>query len=213
MGMGSVLLPRQAVGEIAEDRTGRERGIARRGGWRAALAGNRPRSWQSPSVARIVANCHRQERAITAFVAGATLDEAAAAAGVSRRTISRWRQDPGFISRLQAVGQGALTEARSMLKACLPKAVSTLAALLTSTDDAIRLRAASVLIKGLQPEQPADAEAVSPQSQGRVMLVPAEHLEIVGAAFDRNARPGDPTVVLLPMEDEHVREAAEVDPQ
>lgn len=41
----------------------------------------------------------------------------------------------------------------------------------------------------------------------------AEHLEIVGAAIDRNAQPGDPTVVLLPMEDEHVREAAEMDPQ
>lgn len=98
-----------------------------------------------------------------------------------------------------------------MLKACLPKAVGTLATLLTSTDEAIRLRAASVLIKGLLSEHTADAEAVSPQSQGRVMLVPAEHLEVVGAAFDRNAQPGDPTVVLLPMEDEHVREAAEVD--
>jgi hypothetical protein len=66
-------------------------------------------------------------------------------------------------------------------------------------------------MKGLLPEHPADAGAVPPQSQGRVMLVPAEHLDIVSAALHRNAQPGDPTVVLLPMEDEHVREAAEVE--
>lgn len=33
------------------------------------------------------------------------------------------------------------------------------------------------------------------------MFVPAEHMDIVGAAWDRNAKPGDPPVVILPEEE------------
>ena len=34
------------------------------------------------------------------------------------------------------------------------------------------------------------------------MLVPADHIEIVGNALERNSKPGDPPVVILPEEDQ-----------
>ncbi len=146
-------------------------------------------------------NWHRQERAIAALVGGSTLDEAAKAAGVSRRTIARWRREPAFRERLRQLGDESLAEARSLLQATLPRAVATLASLLAASDDVLKLRAAAILLRGLTAAPPPETPTKPASLAGRVMLVPAEHLGIVCAALERNAQPGDPPLVILPEED------------
>jgi hypothetical protein len=42
------------------------------------------------------------------------------------------------------------------------------------------------------------------------MIVPAEHIDIVAAAFDRNAQTGDPALVLLPEEEPLTEAPADV---
>lgn len=156
-------------------------------------------------------NWHRQERAIAALIGGATLEEAAKAAGVSRRTVARWRTDVGFRGRFRAFGDASLADARAMLQAALPKAVAILTGLLSSSDDTTKLRAAATLVRGLQCAPAAPDEVAVPQEpKGRVMIVPAEHIDIVAAAFDRNAQPGDPAVVLLPEEEPLTEAPADV---
>ncbi len=150
-------------------------------------------------------NWHRQERAIAALVAGATLDDAAKSAGVSHRTIACWRCEPAFRNRLLQLGDESLAEARLLLQAILPRAVGTLASLLASPDDGLKLRAAATLLRGLITTPPSDTPAKTASPIGRVMLIPAEHIEIVSAAWERNAQPGDPPVVILP-EDEPLTE-------
>ena len=146
-------------------------------------------------------NWHRQGLAITALVGGATVDDAARMARVSRRTVARWRQEPEFRDRLRELGDYSLAEARSLLKATLPRAVGTLATLLTAADDRTKLRAATALLGPLIAEA-SPVSAMSPaKPEGRVMIVPAEHLEIVAAAFHRNHQSGDPAVIFLPEED------------
>jgi hypothetical protein len=68
----------------------------------------------------------RQARAVEALVAGARLDAAAASAGVSVRTLRRWRKEPQFESALRAAQDDAFSSARSELRAAALDAVRAL---------------------------------------------------------------------------------------
>ena len=53
----------------------------------------------------------RQRKALTALLAGARWKEAAAVAGVSERTVHRWREQEAFAFELQRLSAAAVKEA------------------------------------------------------------------------------------------------------
>ncbi len=68
----------------------------------------------------------RQGRALDALVAGATLCAAAASAGVTERTLRRWRRDQRFAGALRKAQDQAFAEARRELRAASLDAVRAL---------------------------------------------------------------------------------------
>ena len=117
-----------------------------------------------------------------ALLAGASLEEAAEAAGVSRRTLIRWRHAPEFQARLRTISDDAFSHARDMLRASLPRAVATMTGFLASTDDGIKLRAAAALLRWIVPD-PTREGVEAPHGQGAVVLLPADGFEEHAAAF------------------------------
>lgn len=118
----------------------------------------------------------RQERAALALLSGANHADAAQAAGVSRRTLTPWQEAPEFRARLRALGDEAYSQARDMLRASLPRAVATMAGLLGSSDEGIKLRAAAGLLRWLAPE-PSREGVEAPSERGTLILLPAERFE------------------------------------
>ncbi len=89
---------------------------------------------------------------LLALACGATLEAAAAKSGLSRRTIYRRLDDPGFRQRLQNIRSEMVERAGAMLTAAAMEAVRTLLALMERTiPHATRLGAArSVLELGVK---------------------------------------------------------------
>jgi hypothetical protein len=80
-------------------------------------------------------------------VGGATLDEAADAANVSRRTVARRLKDPAFRGELEALRREALARAADRLAGLATPALETLEELLTPAHPStIRLGAARALL-------------------------------------------------------------------
>lgn len=75
----------------------------------------------------------KQQRAIEALVQGKTNQEAAAAAGVNRKTITRWLQQPEFQTALRTAQHAAYDEAMADLAATSRLAVQRLRKLLNSS--------------------------------------------------------------------------------
>jgi hypothetical protein len=78
---------------------------------------------------------------------GATLQQAAGAARVSAKTVSRRLRDPVFAGQLREARRELVGTAVSRLAASATAAVDELRALLGSPSDAIRLRAAQVILE------------------------------------------------------------------
>lgn len=91
----------------------------------------------------------KQRKAITALVAGKNFDQAAKAAGVSLRTLHRWRATPGFASELRTADSEQLLTAARALNVASQDAVSTLIAIMhdQKASSGLRLRAASEILK------------------------------------------------------------------
>jgi hypothetical protein len=81
-----------------------------------------------------------------ALASGRTLKQAAAAAGVSERTASKWHTDPQFKGRVLALRGEVVSRALGRVTASLTAAANTLRKLLESGNDAIRLGAAKSII-------------------------------------------------------------------
>lgn len=82
-----------------------------------------------------------------ALLGGATWDQGAAAAGVSRRTVARRLADPMFRGHLDSLRRNALARAADRLGGLSVAAVDTLEDLLTSDETApVRLGAARVVL-------------------------------------------------------------------
>jgi hypothetical protein len=90
----------------------------------------------------------KQRRAIAALTAGQNYEQSALAAGVSTRTIARWREQEHFEDALQNAGQTAIGDASRKLTAGLDTAVDFLLAIIQDDDapPSVRVRAALGLI-------------------------------------------------------------------
>ena len=87
--------------------------------------------------------------AVALLARGLSTDAAGAQAGVSGRTVRRWREDPAFEAEVQAARRAVLDEAVAALTSAVRDAVSTLHEALTDDSPGIRVRAASELIRAL----------------------------------------------------------------
>lgn len=89
-----------------------------------------------------------QQAAITALLAGQTTEQAAAAAGVTRQTVSEWRNhDIAFQLAYNQQRREVLQTALDALRAAGLRAVATLTRDLESEQPADRARAAAIILK------------------------------------------------------------------
>lgn len=88
-----------------------------------------------------------QRRAIDALLMGDNKDAAAAAAGVTRRTLDRWHYEPTFRAALNQGGDVAIKDAATRLKASLDTAVGVMRAVMDdkTAPTAVQLRAADMV--------------------------------------------------------------------
>ena len=82
------------------------------------------------------------ELLLTRLAAGATVEQAANAAGLSARTAYRRLADPAFTRRLAQARDELISSALGELVECASEAVATLRALLSASDERVRLGAA-----------------------------------------------------------------------
>src|SRR6184192_3758996 len=82
------------------------------------------------------------ELLIGALAAGSPVEQAAETASVSVRTAYRGLADPGFARRLAQARDELISSALGELVECASEAVATLRALLSATDERVRLGAA-----------------------------------------------------------------------
>lgn len=94
----------------------------------------------------------KQRRALAELASGATWADAAQAAGVTMRTMHRWRNHPAFVAAMRRVTRGALHDAARRLMGNAETAVDALIELAGGGDDdddiaeGVRLRAADLLL-------------------------------------------------------------------
>lgn len=89
-----------------------------------------------------------QQAAITALLAGQTTEQAAAAAGVTRQTVSEWRNhDTAFQLAYNRQRREVLQTALDALRAAGLRAVATLTRDLESEQAADRARAAAIILR------------------------------------------------------------------
>ncbi len=88
-----------------------------------------------------------QENAICELILGASDTAAAEVAGVRRQTVCSWRNhDAAFAAELKRRREERYEAALELLKRTIPMAVETLAELLKSQEDRIRLGASKILL-------------------------------------------------------------------
>ena len=102
----------------------------------------------------------KQRRAVDALLSGANRDQASAAAGVSVRTLDRWRGElPAFQDELRRRGREAVEGAAWRLRDSMKDAADVLTALMQDQEApaSVRLRAAQAVIdSGLKVIEAAD---------------------------------------------------------
>ena len=91
---------------------------------------------------------HKQRAAIAALTSGHNYDQAAMAAGVSPRTIARWRELPHFELALRQAGRVAVADATRQLTSGLETAIAFLLSVIDNDHApfSVRTRAALGLI-------------------------------------------------------------------
>ena len=105
-----------------------------------------------------------QAAALDLLLSGQTITAAAAAVGVARETVSRWRNDdPTFQAAFNAAIQSAYEANQKKLIDARGKALDLLAAMVDSEDPAIAFKAAAALLRVDVPQpkgrtNPADLE-------------------------------------------------------
>ncbi|MEZ4287761.1 MAG: helix-turn-helix domain-containing protein [Polyangiales bacterium] len=100
----------------------------------------------------------KQRLAMAVLLTGGSDSEAADAAGVTRPTVNRWKnQDPQFVAALNEGRKALYQQFSDGVTALLPKAVKALGESLESEDLATRLKAASLVMRTCYVA-PSDAE-------------------------------------------------------
>lgn len=87
--------------------------------------------------------------ALVALAQGRPVTEAAQAAGVTRRTVERWRTDPTFEDQVTRLRADMLSDAAGRLSAASTAAVDALVALLDDESGHVRARAATSLLQAV----------------------------------------------------------------
>ena len=90
-----------------------------------------------------------EDSLLAALAAGSTVEDAAKAAGLSSRTAYRRLADPGFARRLAQTRDELISNALGELVDCASEAVATLRALLSASDERVRLSAAKSTLEQL----------------------------------------------------------------
>ena len=104
----------------------------------------------------------RQRSAVHALLTCASRAEAAAACGVSERTLLRWIKLPAFAAAYQAAGRAQFSDAQAQLKAASRDATEVLRAALTDASPEVRVRAAAaILAAASRAELAASIQAAS----------------------------------------------------
>lgn len=90
-------------------------------------------------------------RAIGALVEGKPVKEAATIAGVSERTLHRWRQNPTFVTALSAASGATLSDIVARLKSGGMGAVDTLVSIQSNPkiSPSVRVAAARAVLENL----------------------------------------------------------------
>ena len=91
----------------------------------------------------------KQSAAITALLEGQTQGGAATAAGVTKRTVQRWLNDPAFSAALRDGSDGAIRAASARLAALTEHAIGAIAATMAQPAQpgaGVKLRAADALL-------------------------------------------------------------------
>ena len=110
-----------------------------------------------------------QAAALDLLLAGQTVTAAAAAVGVARETVSRWRNgDANFQAAYNAALQSAYDATAARLLDARARAVERLAALVDSKDEATALKAAAALLR-VEVERP----------KGRTSAAGVERLQLL----------------------------------
>lgn len=100
------------------------------------------------------------EHLITALASGASYAKAAAATGLSLRTVNRRMADPDFRRRVSDARFALMEQALGSLASYMPDAAQTLKGLLSSTWDFARLGAARAILEtGLKMRDVLELEA------------------------------------------------------
>jgi len=103
---------------------------------------------------------HADNAILLALACGATVENAARAAGVGPRTVHRRLESPEFARRLQAMRADMVQRTAGLLTGASMEAVKTLVELLKPSNPAnVRLGAArAILEKGMEMRERADLE-------------------------------------------------------
>jgi transposase len=90
---------------------------------------------------------------VAAVAAGASVNDAAARIGVSRRTATRWHNDPTTRGQIDSLSRATLVHARDRLLELVDEATDTLAAVMTdkSAGASARVSAARCVLSTLVP--------------------------------------------------------------
>jgi hypothetical protein len=119
----------------------------------------------SPAISEELAP--KQSIALNALIAGKRIHEAAAAAGVNRRTLTRWLQSPVFRAALNYELQQITQQTAIRSAGVTNHALDALDRLITSADDpAIVIRAARAILQHRPPpiqHGPTDPESIAHQ--------------------------------------------------
>jgi Homeodomain-like domain-containing protein len=105
-----------------------------------------------------------QERALQALLDGATVTEAATAAGVDRTTVHRWQRHVKFFTAMNRAKADRQNAVRAGLQSLTQEAIGTMRDLLKdpTVPPAVRLKAAMAVlgtVKGWEPERIGDTDA------------------------------------------------------
>lgn len=110
-----------------------------------------------------------QAAALDLLLAGQTVTAAAAAVGVARETVSRWRNsDAAFQGAYNAALQSVYDAGQARLLEARGKALDRLAALVDSNDPAIALKAAAALLR-VDIERPKGATTAAGVERRQVL--------------------------------------------
>lgn len=88
----------------------------------------------------------KQRSAVEALLAAPSRAAAAAACGVSERTLLRWIKLPAFATAYRAAARAQFTDAQAQLKAASRDAAEVLRGALNGDDPALRVRAAAAIL-------------------------------------------------------------------